>query len=358
MELDKLSVPKTSRKALKSSASLLGLTAGAVGWSSLAQATSEEPAAPLMFSPDDYEPLETGVVLFRLETGETLRLTADQYLILEGGLLLITDDLAQASIYSLSLSETGRAKLLPKLEHFARTDVKTAEATGAEDQSLLEPQAPRLSEQVEFQSYEIAQSMDTSNNGDLESLPLDLSWAVGGMVLMTVLDLGEPYEGEEASVEEEAAPLGQAPLIVEADWMALFGRDEAGTQPSADFDQSGSFVNANGVATLSEPTVWPYARATDADGDALVWTLTGARSSAYTDYDEDYDSPAEFLAAFDIFWNEAGSAYIIWSDDFATWYDGSDGVIAADTWTWDITVSDGTGLTDTASISLEFPPPP
>ena len=44
----------------------------------------------------DIELMENGVVVFKLETGENLSLTADQYLILDDGLLLITDELAQA----------------------------------------------------------------------------------------------------------------------------------------------------------------------------------------------------------------------------------------------------------------------
>lgn len=87
----------------------------------------------------------------------------------------------------------------------------------------------------------------------------------------------------------------------------------------------------------------------------MTWSLSGVRSSDYTDYDGDFDSPSELLAQFDIFWNEAGSAYIIWSDALETWYGSSSGVLASDTCAWDITVSDGSGLTDIASISLDFP---
>ena len=149
---------KSSRKSLKASASLLGLAAGAVGWSGLAQAASVETASQMMLLPEHYELMDNGVVVFKLETGENLSLTADQYLILEDGLLLITDELAQASIYSLPVMGSVRAQLLTDLEQVATIDGTVAEATPAQSLAITEGQAPRLSEQVELQSYEVAQA--------------------------------------------------------------------------------------------------------------------------------------------------------------------------------------------------------
>lgn len=356
MALGKQSTHRCRRNSFKSPATLLGLTAGAIGWSSLARANSEETSALLMFLPKHYEQMENGIVVFKLKTGEKLSLTEDQYLILEDGLLLVTEELAQASIYNLSLLENGRVKLLSGLEQLATIDVTLAEATAAQDLSISENQTPRLSEQIEFQSYEIAQSSDNNNEEDEVLPPQGFLWGTGGIVFMAMLNSGGQSESDEQPVEDEAPLVGEAPIIVEADWIALFGRTQAGTPPSSDFDTTGPFLNANSdVMTGSEPHVWPYARATDADGDPLTWSLTGVSSSDYTGYDGDFDSPSELLAEFDIFWNEAGSAYIIWSGELETWYGGSSGVLASDTWTWDIAVSDGSGLTDIASISLDFP---
>ena len=66
---------KSSRKLLKASASLLGLAAGAAGWSGLAQADGDETNLQMMLLPEHYELLENGVVVFKLETGENLSLT-------------------------------------------------------------------------------------------------------------------------------------------------------------------------------------------------------------------------------------------------------------------------------------------
>ena len=142
---------KSSRKSLKASASLLGLAAGGVGWSGLAQAAGEETTSQMMLLPEHYELMENGVVVFKLETGENLSLTADQYLILEDGLLLITDELAQASIYSLPVMGSVRAKLLTDLEQVATIDGTVEEATPAQSLAITEGRAPRLSEQVQLQ---------------------------------------------------------------------------------------------------------------------------------------------------------------------------------------------------------------
>jgi len=306
----------------------------------------------MLLLPEHYELMENGVVVFKLETGENLSLTPDQYLILEDGLLLITDELAQASIYSLPVMGSVRAQLLSELEQVATIDGTVAEATPAQTLSITEGQAPRLSEQVELQSYEVAQaSGDNSNtNAAGDALATAMAAAPGAMALLGMLMTSD-------QPGNAPPPSNESPKIVEADALGRMGRIEFGNAWSSDFDTTGPFINAAGqVKPNSEPSVWPYARATDADGDALVWSLTAVSSSNYTGYDSDYDSPSELLAAFDIFWNDTGSAHLIWSDEIQNWYSSvSGGPPGSDTWTWEITVSDGGGLTDTASISLDFP---
>ena len=97
-----------------------------------------------MLVPDHYELLENRVVVFKLETGEDLSLTPDQYIILEDGLLLVTDELAQASIYSLPVMGSVRAQLLSDLSSVATIDGTVAKATPAQTLSITEGQAPRL----------------------------------------------------------------------------------------------------------------------------------------------------------------------------------------------------------------------
>ena len=196
MILEKPITQKLIRKSLRASASFLGPAAGAVVWSGLAQAASEETGSQLMLLPEHYELMDNGVVVFKLETGENLSLTADQYLILEDGLLLITDELAQASIYSLSVMGSVRAQLLSELEPAATIDGTVAEATPAQTLWITDGQAPRLSEQVELQSYEIAQSSgdDTNNVGD--ALVMSMAVAPGTMALLGMLMTSDQPDAE------------------------------------------------------------------------------------------------------------------------------------------------------------------
>ena len=247
-----------------------------------------------------------------------------------------------------------RAPLLPDLLPIATIDGTVAAATPAQALLITNGQAPRLSEQVEFQSYEVAQSAETTIDENDGVLPLD-HWGAGSMLLMAMLNSGGSSEDDDV-LGDDATPArpNAAPVIEEAGSISPL---PGSISPSSNFDTSGQFFNANGVElTRSSPLILPYASATDADGDALVWTITGVRSSDYTGYDDLYNSPSELLAAFDIYWNDAGSAYLIWSDELETWIgSSSSAAIESDTWTWDITVSDGNGLTDSVSIDLAFP---
>lgn len=178
--------PKSPRNSLKSSASLLGLAAGAVGWSGLAQAAGDQTGSQLMLLPQNYELMENGVVVFQLESGENLSLTADQYLILEDGLLVITDELAQASVYSLPVMGAVRSQLLADIETVATIDGTVAEATSAQALSITEGQAPRLSEQVELQTFELAQTSETSSSGGATAALATGGALVGGLALLVL----------------------------------------------------------------------------------------------------------------------------------------------------------------------------
>ena len=220
--------PKIQRYQRAAVTVALGLSAGAVGWSGLAQAASEETTSKLMLLPEHYELMENGVVLFKLETGENLSLTSDQYLIMEDGLLLITDELAQGSVYSLPVMGSVRAQLLTDLEQVATISGTLAEATPAEGQ------APRLSEQVELQAFELTQATETSSNEEetavlplgasseasgSEGLAQVMSVAPGAMALLGMLmtsDQPEATQSEPAQPEPAqptATVIGAIPAI-------------------------------------------------------------------------------------------------------------------------------------------------
>ena len=167
-------IPTIPRRRRAAVTVALGLSAGAVGWSGLAQAAGEETASQVLLLPEHYELMDNGVVVFKLETGENLSLTSDQYLIMEDGLLLITDELAQASVYSLPVMGSIRAQLLSDLAPVATIDGTVAEATPSQTLAITQGTAPRLSEQVDLQSYELAQASDGSSSEVGEAVAVGL----------------------------------------------------------------------------------------------------------------------------------------------------------------------------------------
>ena len=334
---------KSSRKSLKASASLLGLAAGAVGWSGLAQAASEETGSQMMLLPEHYELMENGVVVFKLETGENLSLTAGQYLILDDGLLLITDELAQASIDRLSVMGSVRAQLLSDLEQVATIDGTVAEATPAETLSITEGQAPRLFEQVDLQSYEVAQaSSDNSNtNAAGDALATSMAVAPGAMALLGML------------MTSDQPSSNAAPVIVESGFWSRY--DNPGSTSPSDDVSLGGITNANGDS-IQTYIAMPFARATDADGDALDWRVS-VSSNDYTGYGDDFDTASELSNVVDIYWNDGGSAAVGFPpaiSSFALHSDQFRQMVEQDTWTFAVAVSDGNGGIDSTSISIEW----
>ena len=164
----------------------LGLSSGAVGWSGLGNAAGEETASQVLLLPEHYELLDNGVVVFKLETGETLSLTSDQYLILEDGLLMITDELAQASVYSLPVMGSVRAQLMTDVQPVRSPDGFVVLASDDSPLWSGDGPAPRLSDQVELQRYEIAQTSDGSSNNVEEAVAVGLL-SPGAIALLGVL---------------------------------------------------------------------------------------------------------------------------------------------------------------------------
>ena len=197
-------IPRRQRAAVTFA---LGLSAGAVGWSGLAQAVSEETASQVLLLPEHYELMDNGVVVFKLETGETISLTADQYLIMEDGLLLITDELAQASFYSLPVMGAVRAQLMSDIQPVRSPDGSVVLASDDSPLWSGDGPAPRLFEQVDLQRYEIAQVSDGSSSEVSEAVAVGLL-SPGAIALLGVLMTSDQPESE---TEVEEAPAHPAP---------------------------------------------------------------------------------------------------------------------------------------------------
>ena len=361
---------KSPRKSPMYAASLLGLTAGAVGWSGVTQAASEETNWQMMLLPEHYELMENGVVVFKLETGENLSLTADQYIILEDGLLLITDELAQASIYSLPVMGSIRAQLLSELapQTVTHTDSTVALATDTQTRSILDGEAQRLFTNVSDERYELAQNIDNEEEDD-GLLLLSGEAAASALGIMILLSYLDPQD------------LNRDPVILESiNFPTLFAD---GFEPEGEIGDSlglliesflgsiysegdGEFVNENGesLAEVYPPEAFylvlilsiflgQFSVAEDPDNDPLSWELISVSSSSYEGYSEELDSDAELTQAHEIFYHPYLGSVVL--PDFVflegVLIEPSDDLF---TWTYKIAVHDGRGGSDTISVDLDW----
>lgn len=286
---------KSPRSALTYSASLLTIAAGAASWSGLAQAAGEKTTSSMMLLSEHYALMEDGMVVFKLETGETLSLTPDQYLILEDGLLLITDELAQASLHSLPVMGSVRTDLLSELQLVRASDGSVVKAQANQPVWSGEGDAPRLFEQVAFERFELAQNSsaqdedceDNPTNDDDEScllplrvtsndasegLGLGMFAAPGGIALLAVLNgSGQPEEKEAKVVkDQEAEEEGPPPVQWETEYWKMF---------DLNLDPGGIDVSDSDPAQFTEFQGDLYFRAAGEQFDWELWKFDGTNAS-------------------------------------------------------------------------------
>ncbi|MDA8603660.1 hypothetical protein N9M21_04490 [Alphaproteobacteria bacterium] len=149
--------------------------------------------------------MDDGVVVFQLEGGEELSLDPNQYLILEDGLLLITDEFAQASMQSLPVMGAIRAQLTSELQPVRSPDGSVVLA--ADDSPLWSGDglAPRLFEEVDIQRFELAQNSSETQTQFEGNLGQAAGAAVGGLSLagLSLLSSIPGTKSDEQATEEE-----------------------------------------------------------------------------------------------------------------------------------------------------------
>ena len=265
MRLLDTSGTKADRKTLKSTASVLGLAAGAIGWSGLANA--DKSGLQTLLLPDHYRLMDDGVVVFQLEGGEELSLDPNQYLILEDGLLLITDEFAQASMQSLPVMGAIRAQLTSELQPVRSPDGSVVLASDASPLWSGDGLAPRLFEEVDIQRFELAQNSSETQTQFEGNLGQAAGAAVGGLSLagLSLLSSIPGTEKSEQSTEEEEssapAPPPEPEFLSNAMFQLLPGPTRAFTGSAGD-----SFIGY----TAADPS------ATDAlsIGDNVTFDMT------------------------------------------------------------------------------------
>ena len=197
-----------SRTATSRLTSALGLSAGAVGVAELAQADSADaPRTPhTLLLPGHYELLDDGRVVFALKNGEQLSLTDDQYVLLDSGLLLVVDELAQDAMAELPVMGTLRTQLMTEVEPVRSPDGSIVEVSSSQPLWSGEGPTQRLLEEVDLQTYELAQDKSQSNGSQPSGGGAAVGATAGSLGGLAALAVLFSSEEEEAEPEPEPAP--------------------------------------------------------------------------------------------------------------------------------------------------------
>ena len=150
----------------------MGLSAGAVGTSGLAQADdADAPRTPhTLLLPEHYKIFEGGTAVFALESGEQLSLTSDQYVLLDGGLLLVVDELVQNTMARLPVRGSLRTELLTEVEPVRSQSGNIVEVSSSLPLWSGDVSQPGLFEEIDLQTYELAQNAGGDDSDAVASL--------------------------------------------------------------------------------------------------------------------------------------------------------------------------------------------
>lgn len=180
---------------------MLGLSSAAIGWSNLSSASEGQLKLQTLMLPDSYTFLEDGTVVFSLETGEQLALSSDQYVILEGGLLMIVDELAQDAMAALPVMGSLRTQLFSEVQPVRSPDGTIVEASDRQPLWSGVGPTPRLFEEINVERYEIAQTQVEVDDND-EALLLGAAGSTLAGLGLTWFGLMRAG-GEEAEASED-----------------------------------------------------------------------------------------------------------------------------------------------------------
>jgi ELWxxDGT repeat protein len=201
---------KLGSKKPKNLISILGLSAGAIGLADLA--ISEADTQNTFVSPSHYQKLDDGTVLLTLTTGENISLSNDQYLIMEDGVLLVVDQLAQAAVSQLPVLGSLR---LPNYSDAAPVRSEAGEIIQVSSQNPLwsgDDKAPRLFQEIQIQRFELAQNSDDSSsiNNEASGSNVGTGVAAGGFaslaVIASALSASDTGATQTSSESEESTP--------------------------------------------------------------------------------------------------------------------------------------------------------
>ena len=301
--------------ALRASVSFMAMAAGSFGWSGLANSNGQNPSSPWLLLPDSFTTLEDGKVILSLETGEQVTLTAEQYVILDGGLLLVVDQLAQNAIAALPVIGSLRAQHFTDVQPVRALDGSIVQAGNQQPLWSGEGTAPRLFDDIDIQRFEFAQNQQDEDEDD-QALIL-------GGAGSTLVGLGITILGMMNSGATEAASGGTT---------SDGGSDGGGNVgPGGTQLNRAPSISSPLTASVAENTATAFYTVTayDPDGDICTCAITGGADEDKFELDGDQ---LKFKVAPDFESN--GSAN------------------SNNTYEVEITIDDGNGGTDTQTLTV------
>ena len=186
--------------------------------------------------------------MFALKTGEQMSLSEEQYVLLDGGLVLVVDELAQDAMAELPVMGSLRTQLLTEIEPVRSPDGSIIEVSSTQPLWSGNGPTPRLFEDVDLKTYEVAQSSvgDTNTAGD--ALATSMSVAPGAMALLGMLMTSDQPEAETPA---PPAPPTPAPPSAPEFWT---DDDVANSASTAITGSNGdSFVGYTAASTSATP---------------------------------------------------------------------------------------------------------
>ena len=189
-------------------AAILGLSAGALGIAELAYTQPRELQTVVL--PDHYRLLSDNSLVLQASTGERYSLASNQYVQLQGGIVVVVDDAA--------VSEMKQIPLIGTLETHILTDAEPVRS--ANTSSILETTSqtvvrsgegitPRLFQEVNIHRQELAQNRDDSTPQFPGGVATATAAGAGAGVLLFLLfgeESPEPEPEPEPKPEPEPEP--------------------------------------------------------------------------------------------------------------------------------------------------------
>ena len=251
-----LSFPR--RLTMQQAAGAAGLaTAGLLSVTPSVVLAEGENGVHTLLTNDHFTIQEEGDVVLAVEGGATIRLSPDQYLVLEDGVLIVIDEVAQNAIATLPVIGAFRARLEADVSPVSSPSGDIVRITSAEPLWSGEGEPGRLSSNFSFDRYELAQAQ--AGEGTTAGTSVVAGVAAGGLALSAgvaiLLNLLSGSEAEAAAEVPTTGTPGPSGVLTKGPLSNAFvfidyngDGDFEGDEPSATTNENGEFSFPEGTA--------------------------------------------------------------------------------------------------------------